>query len=159
MRSKISPFLRKYFLEGQKLDDKHKEALETLPEDAPLTTKILVKHRRLIGNFVQILELKQNVYLRNLDTSHLLWSTLVDAGIQTWLFFLFPWQISSVHHHDLWCCHSRYDQWRRRSCSIPCHDPSAGNRANCGQGLLFDDPILWFVKSGNFWVKLLFFKV
>ena len=70
MPSKFSTIFRKYFLEGQKLDDKHKEALETLPEDAPLTTKILVKHRRLIGNFVQILELKQNVYLRNLDTSH-----------------------------------------------------------------------------------------
>ena len=47
--SKVATFLKKYFFEGQKLDEKQKQALETLPSDAPVTTKILVKHRRLIG--------------------------------------------------------------------------------------------------------------
>ena len=42
-------FIQKYFLEGQKLDEKQKTALETLPRDAPFLTRILVKHRRLIG--------------------------------------------------------------------------------------------------------------
>ena len=51
MTSKFSKFFRKYFLEGQKLDEKQKEAIDTLSDDAPLTTKILVKHRRLIGIF------------------------------------------------------------------------------------------------------------
>ena len=47
--SKVAAFLKKYFFEGQKLDEKQKQALDTLPSDAPVTTKILVKHRRLIG--------------------------------------------------------------------------------------------------------------
>ena len=47
--SKVSTFIKKYFLEGQKLEEKQKQALEALPSDAPFTTKILVKHRRLIG--------------------------------------------------------------------------------------------------------------
>ena len=42
-------FIQKYFLEGQKLEEKQKTALETLPSDAPVMTRILVKHRRLIG--------------------------------------------------------------------------------------------------------------
>ena len=42
-------FIQKYFLEGQKLEEKQKAALETLPSDAPFMTRILVKHRRLIG--------------------------------------------------------------------------------------------------------------
>ena len=42
-------FIQKYFLEGQKLEEKQKTALETLPSDAPFMTRILVKHRRLIG--------------------------------------------------------------------------------------------------------------
>ena len=36
-------------MEGQKLEDKQQQALETLPQDAPFMTKILVKHRRIIG--------------------------------------------------------------------------------------------------------------
>ena len=47
--SKVSTFIKKYFLEGQKLEEKQKQALEALPSDAPFTTRILVKHRRLIG--------------------------------------------------------------------------------------------------------------
>ena len=49
--SKVAAILKKYFFEGQKLDEKQKQALETLPRDAPVTTKILVKHRRLIGKY------------------------------------------------------------------------------------------------------------
>ena len=74
MASKVSRFFRKYFLEGQKLDEKQKQAIETLPEDAPLTTKILVKHRRLIGIFCDE-NCHQEIYhnlIRNIDTSHLL---------------------------------------------------------------------------------------
>ena len=47
--STAKTFIQKYFLEGQKLDEKQKTALETLPRDAPFLTRILVKHRRLIG--------------------------------------------------------------------------------------------------------------
>lgn len=47
--SKCKEFIKKYFLEGQKLEDKQKAALETLPEDAPFLTKLLVRHRRLVG--------------------------------------------------------------------------------------------------------------
>ena len=49
MLSKGTSFLKKYFMEGQKLEDKQQQALETLPQDAPFMTKILVKHRRIIG--------------------------------------------------------------------------------------------------------------
>jgi len=52
--SKVAAFLKKYFFEGQKLDEKQKQALETLPRDAPVTTKILVKHRRLIGILIPL---------------------------------------------------------------------------------------------------------
>ena len=36
-------------MEGQKLEDKQLKALEALPQDAPFMTKMLVKHRRIIG--------------------------------------------------------------------------------------------------------------
>ena len=52
--SKVATFLKKYFLEGQKLDEKQKQALETLPKDAPWTKRILVNHRRLIGILVPL---------------------------------------------------------------------------------------------------------
>ena len=42
-------FIKKYFLEGQKLEDKQRTALETLPSDAPFLTRLVVQHRRLIG--------------------------------------------------------------------------------------------------------------
>ena len=48
-------FTQKYFLEGQKLEEKQKTALETLPSDAPFMTRILVKHRRLIGILIPML--------------------------------------------------------------------------------------------------------
>ena len=48
-------FIQKYFLEGQKLEEKQKAALETLPSDAPVMTRILVKHRRLIGILIPML--------------------------------------------------------------------------------------------------------
>ena len=46
--------MKKYFLEGQKLDEKQKHALETLPSDAPWTKKMLVRHRRLIGILIPL---------------------------------------------------------------------------------------------------------
>eukprot|EP00092_Neocalanus_flemingeri_P103797 GFUD01132852.1.p1 GENE.GFUD01132852.1~~GFUD01132852.1.p1 ORF type:complete len:401 (-),score=117.87 GFUD01132852.1:168-1370(-) len=49
MMTNSKGFLRKYFLEGQKLEEKQKVALETLPDDAPFLTKLLVRHRRLVG--------------------------------------------------------------------------------------------------------------
>jgi len=52
---KCKGFIKKYFLEGQKLEDKQKEALETLPEDAPFLTKLLVRHRRLVGILIPML--------------------------------------------------------------------------------------------------------
>ena len=42
-------------MDGQKLEDKQLQALETLPQDAPFMTKMLVKHRRIIG-----IEIEQN---------------------------------------------------------------------------------------------------
>ena len=38
--------------QGQKLDDKHVEALAALPDDAPLLDKILIRHRRTVGNIL-----------------------------------------------------------------------------------------------------------
>ena len=38
---------------GQKLEDKQVEALAALPSDASFLQKLLVKHRRLIGDFLQ----------------------------------------------------------------------------------------------------------
>lgn len=52
--SKVSIFMKKYFLEGQKLDEKQKHALETLPSDAPWTKRMLVRHRRLIGILIPL---------------------------------------------------------------------------------------------------------
>ena len=49
MVSRTKGFIKKYFLEGQKLEEKQRSALESLPSDAPLMTRIMVKHRRLIG--------------------------------------------------------------------------------------------------------------
>ena len=40
---------------GQQLEEKQKTALETLPEDAPFLTKLLVKHRRLVGILLPML--------------------------------------------------------------------------------------------------------
>jgi len=54
MLSKGTSFLKKYFMEGQKLEDKQQQALETLPQDAPFMTKILVKHRRIIGILIPL---------------------------------------------------------------------------------------------------------
>ena len=60
-------FLRKYFMDGekifltvcwflwnpgQKLEDKQLEALATLPSDASFLQKLLVRHRRLIGELI-----------------------------------------------------------------------------------------------------------
>jgi len=53
--SRAKGFIRKYFLEGQKLEEKQRAALETLPSDAPVVTRILVKHRRLIGILIPML--------------------------------------------------------------------------------------------------------
>ena len=52
--SKVSNFMKKYFLEGQKLDEKQKHALETLPSDAPWTKRMLVRHRLLIGILIPL---------------------------------------------------------------------------------------------------------
>lgn len=49
MLENIKRFGKKYFLEGQKLDQKQVEAIENLPENAPFTQKLLVKHRRIVG--------------------------------------------------------------------------------------------------------------
>ena len=70
--SKVSTFIKKYFLEGQKLEEKQKQALEALPSDAPFTTRILVKHRRLIGKpgkMAQMSSIIQQTYFRNSDTT------------------------------------------------------------------------------------------
>jgi len=54
-RAGARQFLKKYFWEGQKLGDKQQEALKTLPEDASVWTKILVKHRLLVGILIPLL--------------------------------------------------------------------------------------------------------
>jgi len=54
MMSSCKGFIKKYFLEGQKLEEKQKTALETLPDDAPLLTKLLVRHRRLVGILIPL---------------------------------------------------------------------------------------------------------
>jgi len=55
MVSRTKGFIKKYFLEGQKLEEKQRSALESLPSDAPLMTRIMVKHRRLIGILIPML--------------------------------------------------------------------------------------------------------
>lgn len=51
----IVTFVKKYFFEGQKLNEEQRQAIETLPSDAPFTKKLLVKHRRLIGILIPLL--------------------------------------------------------------------------------------------------------
>ena len=46
---KFKNFWRKYFLEGQKLNQTQAQALANLDESAPWTDKLLVKYRRFIG--------------------------------------------------------------------------------------------------------------
>jgi hypothetical protein len=48
-KQKIIKFLKKYFCEGQKLSKSQEVALHTLPPDAPLTKRLLVQHRQIIG--------------------------------------------------------------------------------------------------------------
>jgi len=48
-------FLKKYFMDGQKLEDKQVEALAALPSDASFLQKLLVKHRRLIGILIPLI--------------------------------------------------------------------------------------------------------
>ena len=150
--SKVSTFIKKYFLEGQKLEEKQKQALEALPSDAPFTTRILVKHRRLIGKpgkMAQMSSIIQQTYFRNSDTTCVLWNSLVDAGFQTWLFLLLPWQIPPIHYHDLWGVHRGDDQWRRRSRCLPSHDFGSWNQTCRGQRLFIDDSILWYLLLFN----------
>jgi len=51
----IIGLLKKYFWEGQKLNEKHKEQMKELPEDAPWIKKILVKHKRSVGILIPFL--------------------------------------------------------------------------------------------------------
>jgi len=51
---KIRAFFKKYFQEGQKLDEKHQNALESLPADASVWTKLVVKHRLLVGILIPL---------------------------------------------------------------------------------------------------------
>jgi len=46
--------IKKYFWEGQKLEEKQLEKLECLPDDAPWFRRILVKRRRLIGILIPL---------------------------------------------------------------------------------------------------------
>jgi len=55
MMSRSKGFIKKYFLEGQKLEAKQVTALETLPEDAPFLTKLLVRHRRIVGILIPLI--------------------------------------------------------------------------------------------------------
>lgn len=48
-QEKISVFVKKYFLEGQKLNSKQTEALANLGPNATWQEKVMVKHRRLVG--------------------------------------------------------------------------------------------------------------
>jgi len=48
-------FIRKYFLDGQKLEAGQVAALASLPDDAPLLDRVMVKHRRLIGILIPLL--------------------------------------------------------------------------------------------------------
>ena len=47
--AKMKVFLRKYFLEGQKLTEKQSKALENLDPDASFAKRLLVKHRRSVS--------------------------------------------------------------------------------------------------------------
>jgi len=53
--AKVKQFIQKYFLEGQKLDEKQIEAIEKLPVDAPFSQKLLVKHRRFVGILIPLI--------------------------------------------------------------------------------------------------------
>lgn len=48
-------FIRKYFMDGQKLEAGQVAALASLPEDAPLLQRILVRHRRSIGILIPLI--------------------------------------------------------------------------------------------------------
>ncbi len=52
----MKSFFRKYFLEGQKLDEDHATALEKLDEkeDASFSERLLVRHRRVIGILIPL---------------------------------------------------------------------------------------------------------
>lgn len=41
---------------GQKLDETAEKALKELPEDAPWSQKLLVKHRRLVGKYGRLID-------------------------------------------------------------------------------------------------------
>jgi len=55
VKKKAQTFFRKYFLEGQKLNNNQVEALAKLGPDAPWHQRVLVKHRRLIGILIPFL--------------------------------------------------------------------------------------------------------
>jgi len=131
MASKVSRFFRKYFLEGQKLDEKQKQAIETLPDDAPLTTKILVKHRRLIGILIPLIFFEVLWWMQAFKHDY---------------FSYFPdrYLLSITMIFGAACSYCRHDKWGRWSCCLPCHDACVGNRTNCGKRFFLDDPILWY---------------
>ncbi|XP_023326494.1 uncharacterized protein LOC111699913 [Eurytemora carolleeae] len=54
-KGKVTRFFKKYFWEGQKLDDTQLEALKELSHDASLTQKLLVKYRRFVGLLIPAL--------------------------------------------------------------------------------------------------------
>jgi len=87
--SKPKQFIRKYFLEGQKLEDKQATALKTLPEDASVWTKLLVKHRLLVGILIPLvffqtlwwlLAIRHN-YFAYFPTRYLLTITMVFGSM------------------------------------------------------------------------------
>lgn len=53
--SRVRQFFKKYFWEGQKLADTQHEALKNLPKDASMWTKLVVKHRLLVGILIPLL--------------------------------------------------------------------------------------------------------
>ena len=90
IQEKMTSFLKKYFLEGQKLEEKQKEAIETLPNDAPFFKKILVKHRRIIGEY--------NIHFSEQSSMSLNWgvvccNVLFTGILIPLLFFEFFWWI------------------------------------------------------------------
>ena len=170
--SKVSNFMKKYFLEGQKLDDKQKHALETLPSDAPWTQKMLVRHRRLIGILIPLcfFELFWWMQVRWKDISRRIISKLIYLFrhssmtiflyFLTDIFFVLRWfsepQLQVIYLLSMHVCvciinlatlkFFRNDKWGRRSSCFSRDDISSWNQTCSGQRFLVDDSIMWYLK-------------
>ncbi|KAK6035248.1 hypothetical protein COOONC_27247 [Cooperia oncophora] len=143
---KVKRWFRKYFLEGQYLDNEAEAELHTLPENPTLEDLIFIKYRKFVAMLIPFVLMQVNShinqYFSSIPFNKCVEDRLVDGRHPTQLLPMVSRILAHARDNDPWLLRWR-NNFRRKWCSsVPRDDFGTTYFPRDSQGLFTDDSVM-----------------